>query len=383
MLNQVTAIAEEVCWDFVTQATTTKMSFSGFCTEMSRKYQTTHPFCDPFVSHKTLKKCLLAWICKMNIDYRKEIDPFCKYEPTMLACDGTHVGIGARHYDLHKCTTDPDKPDIKLPSHKRLKRLFIASDEARDFLLFLTKMQLGQAVDQALKDYYTGVTLGTNLQILDSEVDNLGKAGISAMMCTFLGQTKPYLMKSVAEIFQLLSASQKSCLSSIFPFRYHVELRTTCDAFLQGNGTEAQLKRIRKYLPPAANLLAVCEANNSIDLAVNFLKDFIDLTIAVHAQDTPVPPLSYQPNGKPGTYNPPKGSAYYFTPHGGQVRDTPTYEVSGESKSDNDSCRKMYPQVSLGGYGYLFLYFCPQHGHCYGFHLIKGGRGGKMPFIHY
>ena len=30
--------------------------------------------------------------------------------------------------------------------------------------------------------------------------------------------------------------------------------------------------------------------------------------------------------------------------------------------------------------GYIFLWFCPVHGHCYGFHLISGGEERKGPF---
>ena len=38
------------------------------------------------------------------------------------------------------------------------------------------------------------------------------------------------------------------------------------------------------------------------------------------------------------------------------------------------------PKVSKAGFGYMFLWFCPIHGHCYGFHLISLGEGGKDPF---
>ena len=43
-------------------------------------------------------------------------------------------------------------------------------------------------------------------------------------------------------------------------------------------------------------------------------------------------------------------------------------------------CNKDFPSVSIGGCGYMFLWFCGQHGHCYGFHLISGGEGRKDPF---
>ena len=42
-------------------------------------------------------------------------------------------------------------------------------------------------------------------------------------------------------------------------------------------------------------------------------------------------------------------------------------------------CKK-FPSVSYGSYGYLFLWLCPIHWHCYGFHLIAGCEGRKDPF---
>ena len=68
----------------------------------------------------------------------------------------------------------------------------------------------------------------------------------------------------------------------------------------------------------------------------------------------------------------------------------PKYEVcSGHKENDSlfddrpevdDPCNKMFPKVSKSGFGYMFLWFCPIHGHFYGFHLISGGEGRKDPF---
>ena len=44
------------------------------------------------------------------------------------------------------------------------------------------------------------------------------------------------------------------------------------------------------------------------------------------------------------------------------------------------ACSKLFPKVSRSGFGYLFLWFCPVHGHSYGFLLIAGGEGRKDPF---
>ena len=42
-------------------------------------------------------------------------------------------------------------------------------------------------------------------------------------------------------------------------------------------------------------------------------------------------------------------------------------------------CNKKFPQVSKKGTSYLFLWFCPSHGHCYGYHIIPGTEGRKDP----
>ena len=68
----------------------------------------------------------------------------------------------------------------------------------------------------------------------------------------------------------------------------------------------------------------------------------------------------------------------------------PKYQVNDGDKEKNalfddrpevdDPCSKLFPKVSCAGFGYMFLWFCPIHGHCYGFHLISGGEGRKDPF---
>ena len=98
---------------------------------------------------------------------------------------------------------------------------------------------------------------------------------------------------------------------------------------------------------------------------------------AIHSVNRPAPPTQEIPS----TYNPPSGVAYYFTPSGEQVRKMPEYQVGASGKANyddipvvHDPCTKNYPGVITAGFGYMFLWFCPIHGHCYGFHLIAGGR---------
>ena len=41
----------------------------------------------------------------------------------------------------------------------------------------------------------------------------------------------------------------------------------------------------------------------------------------------------------------------------------------------------MITLVSCGGFGHMSLWFCTVHGHSYGFHLIAGGEGRKVPLL--
>ena len=55
----------------------------------------------------------------MKIDFRKEVDPWCKYEPKLLACDGTHVGVSIKHIKLNNPVTAVDGHLIEVtPVHK-------------------------------------------------------------------------------------------------------------------------------------------------------------------------------------------------------------------------------------------------------------------------
>ena len=120
-----------------------------------------------------------------------------------------------------------------------------------------------------------------------------------------------------------------------------------------------------------------------------FVKDFCQCLVGeikrVHENNRPSPAVNPVPN----SYNPSSGTAYYFTPSGVQLCQLPRYEVCTDDKEKNSNfddfpevdqaCRKLFPSMSRSGFGYLFLWFCPVHGHSYGFHLISGGEGRKDP----
>ena len=63
-----------------------------------------------------------------------------------------------------------------------------------------------------------------------------------------------------------------------------------------------------------------------------------------------------------------------------QVNKTSTRKNYDDNPLIDGHCNKIFPSVFYGGYGYMFIWFCPIHGHMYGFHLIDGAEGRKYPF---
>ena len=64
----------------------------------------------------------------MNIDFRKEIDPWCEYNPKILVCDGTHVGISLKNLKLANPVTAPDTTlPMVTPNHKRYDFILFSS----------------------------------------------------------------------------------------------------------------------------------------------------------------------------------------------------------------------------------------------------------------
>ena len=90
----------------------------------------------------------------------------------------------------------------------------------------------------------------------------------------------------------------------------------------------------------------------------------------------------------PGSYDPPRlGRFYYFREDGQQVRVARPFTIDrkgGLNREHDDlpgdaACSKKYAKVPPRGSTFLFLWFCPSHGHCYGAHVVDGGEGRKDP----
>ena len=180
--------------------------------------------------------------------------------------------------------------------------------------------------------------------------------------------------------------SGDAAMSSVAPFSCHDLLNVCCDDALNNTLNDGDVQNLKKYFIKLAQLLVLSQKHNCTQFGVDLCRCLVRKIKDVHKHNRPAPEVEVIPT----TCDPPSGCAYYFTDTGEQLHKMPTYFVSGDRKARNPNvddmpdvdpaCSKLFLRISRSGFGHLFLWFCPVHGHSYGFHLIAGGEGRKYPF---
>ena len=137
----------------------------------------------------------------------------------------------------------------------------------------------------------------------------------------------------------------------------------------------AAVRHMRDCCPELRYLFHVSLGTNIITEICNFVKSLMNSLLCFHSKDEPQLPV------RPvrGSYYPQSGVAYYFSESGNIGRPLRRYLSSSDDVTES-GCSKNYPKVSSGRFAHSFLWFCPIHGHCYGFHLTDGAEGRKDPF---
>ncbi len=386
-------VGQEIFWDFVSCLVGGKFSFTKFCQEKTRTYLTTNQKSAPFLSNKTFIDLVFAWIVSFRIDFRQEIDPWCSYHPKMLACDGTKVGVAVSHQKLDPPMTQPDVQEVKETLHKKLFRCLLpyppllpgekkSAHKVKCDEVSRAKRFLRLVLESALKSVKLPLTEQEEMEErlhLFNTVGEMGRQPLLDFLSMMLNRDcSADLYHAGLKLLNLFMTGDDA-VSSILPFRFHSSFEECCECLLEGHESiPEKLETMNQFAVEVSALFKAGVDDGKIPMCVSFIADLILFCREVHSGDPPAPP----PEPKQGTYYPPGGTAYYFTPHGNQVRDLPNYNVHGEGRRERETpaCEKDFPTVSKRGFGYMFLFFCPDHGHCYGFHLIDKAEGRKDPF---
>ena len=373
-----TAVADEIGWDFVRAVKNMRTSFRGLCKEMSTRYETSHSPAYQFMSGNTFISYFFCWLSAMKIDFRKEIDPKCGHDPKILACDGTHIGVSTRNLNLQHPVTAPDYDTVLKSKHRRKDRALIPNTDARSYLKYFCKKLLKKLKDGKEKTQFEEEGMK---EFVQEEVVKMNDESLSRGIDLFFN---PHTEKKILIPFTklLIMLCGDPPMSSVFPFRSHQVIRDTIHSMVTTRTIGPKISEL-KYSCELVHLFQAAIDTNCIGVIVSFVLQLIVLIEHLHLnRNLQVPEIEEIPN----SYDPRKGVAYYFTPSGNQLRKMPGYEEVGGNKNYDDppevdpACTKNYPGVSYGGFGYILLWFCPIHGHSYGFHLISGGEGRKDPF---
>jgi hypothetical protein len=200
-----------------------------------------------------------------------------------------------------------------------------------------------------------------------------------------LGQLSDMMMKKAASF--LLPLCGEGAVSAYLPFPYHQHIKQTMEALKEGSLPKGELVAMLQYNFQLSQLLIAAHKCNEVDLTTNFISNVLEIVSLTHTNQKQPDPPQKQPN----TYDPSSGVCYYFTEHGNQLRSMGEYRIAGGKSKlgdgdfddvppEADRCKKKYPHVGLGGFSYMLFFFCPIHGHVYGFHLIDGFEGPKDVF---
>ena len=372
--TSTTCAGDEIGWDFIHAVKTSKISFTGFCNEMTRVYKTTHTNGDPFMSVKTFIGWFFGWLSAFKIDFRKEIDPYCGHNPKILACDGTHIGVSLRHLRLENPVTKADLNHQVPWLHGRVTRRLFQNEEIRTHVKYMALKAMNKLNEETL----------TPLEADERSIQLLEQVSNEPPLKDFLRQFFfPSVDNEIIEVqaqvlFQLSGEYQ---IESVLPQRAFDLIGTICDKVEKNEECGKDLLQMRRYNTQISDLFALSIKSSSTAVLPPFFRYLTEKVKSIHygdLQPTPVEEIE-------GTYDPRTGTAYYFTASGNQLRKMPQYEKNSkdnknrEPRRDQD-CRKVYPTVSHGGYSYILLWFCPIHGHSYGFHIIDGAEGPKDVF---
>ena len=379
-LSKYTCAGDEIGWDFINGVMKMKTSFTAFCNELTRKYQTNNILSSPFMNPKTFITWVFAWLSAFKIDFRESIDPWCKHCPEILAGDGTHIGVSVKNMDLRHPVNKPDSDEVYKCMHRRYDRVLIRNKNHRQHLNYLCRKYLKKLKSQDIIDVETEAT---KTHLLLAHIQTTTSLEVTQFFIAFVQRTEDrHVLHCMARLLYMMSGD--AALSSVLPFECHEIIQRCCEDIKNGVPVDLLLEEMKTYCVEVSQLLKLGIIHDFSNIVTSFVMYVLDHIKAVHLNNRPTPPS--QP--VPQSYNPSKGCAYYFTPSGNQLRQMPTYSVNCTSKNpsyDDDpevdrACSKKFPSVSFGGFGYMFLWFCPIHGHSYGFHLISGGEGRKDPF---
>ena len=369
-------------WEFVDTVMATKQTFRGFVTCYINRYRRSNPDAPSFMSTQTFIDWFFAWASHMNIEFREKCH-WCGDQSPLVACDGTKIGIGLRNAFVEPIETTTNNKAIPTPN-RRYDRTFITNLDPKNSGIFKEARMLLKKISNDILHPASNPSADSNA--VDALMAILPEASVPAFTrMNFDPSASLQVKKAYAKVFKLLS--QDASVDALIPLAETDGVIAFCRKCFSKKASESE------YLAFCEKMWFVCpefvellrqelvsfkEVKNSAVTLLHYCALFVE-----DYHQTDIEPEA--PVVLPNTYNPARfGRAYYFESHGCQIRKNRNFSMDTQSAKNfddvpNDNCQKRFPQVNKKGTCYLFLFFCPIHGHCLGFHVITGSEGRKDP----
>ena len=316
------------------------------------KYQTNNIMALTFMSPKTFISWLFGWLVAFKIDFRKSIDPWCKYSPQIIAGDGTHIGVSVCIMNLENPVTCADDPRCLKPTHKCNTRLLLPKRIHREHLRYLILKMLKKLPHNEGMDMDEEATKTNQMVVFATTV--CGQEAISFLLAFAQKTEEEEVLRCMACILYMMSGD--SALSSVVPFDCHDLLISTYEDIKANVQVDRKLEELKYFCIEISELLKFSLIHDANDMIVAFVQYLVQQFTTVHSNR--IPP---DPEPIPNSYNPSQGTTYYLTESDNQLRRMPSYDIEGRGRNNyddraevEDPCTKNYPSVSFGG---LDIYF--------------------------
>ena len=361
----VTAIGDEIGYDFISHISLSQISLTSFCSLVEHKYNSP----SKFMSRQTFTECIFAWLSNFKYEFRQACE-LCGPNPKILACDGTKLGIFFKNssvVSIESSTSDRVVDTVHTRTERqffnyRLKDNGSIKKEQRLAMVDLEYFIARRLQNPPAED---GRSESSKMEHLFSHTPQDCRPLFKGFVEAAYPQEFAEALCPVLKVF-----CTSSPLTSLINPRFIDHLRQIIfnNANIMETNLAAELPEISKII----HLGQKFQLTNSVKLFISYLIYRID---EIHQSDS-IP----EESSPLEIYNPETtGRAYYFTDHGGRVRDLPKYN-GGIDDPSASKCRKQYQDATKGGSTFLFLWFDPLHGHCYGCHIIPQSEGRKDPF---
>lgn len=386
---------DEIGWLFVRAVETSKSSFTGFKTMRDFEYNENWTKSAPFMSVHTFLCWWFSWTAAMCIDFRKTGDPCqekCYTKPMLVVADGTHRGCCERYMDRSKLThiENAEIDVVEEPRHRRFDRVFMPYRRIQGKITCDNDMKINRLhlheqcsciLEKKSAEKMNATLRATELSVQNNRLLNICRdldSRVHKVVNKVIHELYPQrLLKTVARV--LRSLCRDAPLLAFLPWDSLDTIEMRLNDIASGRQMDKNLRELATINPEFTHMLRAARAPKKLDEIIDFIKYLVEDIRRVYKDDPPAP----DPVTIPGTYNPEKGLAYYFTPHGCQVRKKTgntmdkTKGQNFDDMPDSDICTKDFPYVGRGGFGYIMVFCCADHGHVLGFHIINGSEGRK------